>query len=97
MDIEAKEENIVSDPEKCSQGSKASLQLKGPTEHMPIPEKRSKGSNLDRVGGVGNSDSNVHRLLYTRYVALGPLSFKEQQVTLLSNIPKVLFLASLNC
>ena len=92
VDIEAKEENNeqVSDPERCSQGSKASLQVKGSIEHISIPERCSEGSNPGRVGGVGNSDSNVHKLLYTRYVALGPLSFKEQQVAFMSNIPKVL-------
>ena len=89
VDIEAKEKNNeqIYDPERCTQGSKASLQVKGSEEHISIPGRCSEGSNPDRTG---NSNSNVHKLLYTRYVALGPLSIKEQQVSLLSSILKVL-------
>ena len=89
VDIEAKDGNNeqASDPERCSQGSKESDQLKGSIEHISVPKRCSEGSNPDRTG---NSNSNVHKLLYTRYVALGPLSIKEQQVSLLSSILKVL-------
>ena len=89
VDIEAKEKNNeqIYDPKRCTQGSKASLQVKGSEEHISIPGRCSEGSNPDPAG---NSNSNVHKLLYTRYAALGPLSLKEQQVSLLSSILKVL-------
>ena len=89
VDIEAKDGNNeqASDPERCSQGSKESDQLKGSIEHISVPGRFSEGSNPDCIG---NSNSNVHKLLYTRYVALGPLSFKEQQVAVQSSILKVL-------
>ena len=79
VDIEAKEENDeqVSDPERCSQGSKDSDQVKGSEENIFIPGRCSEVSNHDRTG---NSNSNVHKLLCARYAALGPLSLKEQQV-----------------
>ena len=45
------------------------------------------GGDCDVVGG--RAKSNVHKLLCARYAALGPLSFKEQQVTLFSDVLKV--------
>ena len=69
MDIGGKEDNntldYVSDTPTCSHGSEDSSQSKGTEE----------GLNPDHIGNSG-----VHKLLSARYDALGPLSFKEQQV-----------------
>ena len=66
VDIEGNEDNeYVSDTPTCSHGSEDSSQSKGTEE----------GLNPDHIGNSG-----VHKLLSARYDALGPLSFKEQQV-----------------
>ena len=67
VDIEGNEDNeYVSDTPTCSHGSEDSSQDKGTEE---------EGLNPDHIGNSG-----VHKLLSARYDALGPLSFKEQQV-----------------
>ena len=67
VDIEGKEDNeYVSDTPTCSHGSEDSSQ-----RHKGTGE----GLNSDHIGNSG-----VHKLLSARYDALGPLSFKEQQV-----------------
>ena len=66
VDIEGNEDNeYVSDTPTCSHGSEDSSQSKGTEE----------GLNPDHIGNSG-----VYKLLSARYDALGPLSFKEQQV-----------------
>ena len=71
VDIEGNEDNntleYVSDTPTCSHGSEDSSQ-----RHKGTAEE---GLNPDHIGNSG-----VHRLLSARYDALGPLSFKEQQV-----------------
>ena len=91
-DVEVKEENkkqeSVSDPKRCSQGqgSQDSDQVKGSAESDSIRQRRSEESIPDGFGGRVKSVSKVHKLLSARYAALGPLSFKEQQVQLLCNV-----------
>ena len=70
VDIEGNEDNntleYVSDTPTCSHGSEDSSQRHKGTE---------EGLNPDHIGNSG-----VYKLLSARYGALGPLSFKEQQV-----------------
>ena len=77
-ELERQEENDEQESERCSQRSQDADQVKSSAEESDsIQQRCSEGSN---------PASNVHKLLSDRYAALGPLSFKEQQVQLFCNI-----------